>query len=123
MLTTLWKSALAAATIMFSTSLAFAHAELMTATPATGSTIATAPTEIILTFSEEIDLKFSGAKLEDAMKMDFSTGAASLAKDNNKTLVVPITTPLAAGDYVVAWHNLSKDGHKIKGSFKFTVKP
>ena len=80
MLNTLWKSALAAAIIMSSATLAFAHAELVTAAPATGSTIAAAPTEIILTFSEAIDLKFSGAKLEDAMKMDIPTGAVSLAR-------------------------------------------
>lgn len=77
---------------MLSTSLAFANAELVTTKPAAGTTI-TAPTEIILTFSEAIDPKFSGPKLEDTMKMDIPTSAPRMAKDGEKTRVVPIVTP------------------------------
>jgi copper resistance protein C len=84
--------------------------------------VTASPTEIDITFSEGIDLKFSGAKLADAKKVAVPTGSASLAAGGDTTLVIPVTKPLAAGEYVVAWHNLSKDGHKSKGSFKFTVK-
>lgn len=123
MITTLCKSALILGVIMFSASHAFAHAELVKATPTANSTVSASPVEIALTFSEAVDLKFSGAKLTDSMKMDIATGPASLAKGDDTTLVIPVTKPLAAGEYVVAWHNLSRDGHKSKGSFNFTVKP
>lgn len=123
MINTLRKSALILGLVMLSAATAFAHAGLVTSAPAADSTVTASPSEIVITFSEAIDLKFSGAKLADSKMVDIPTGAASLAKDSDKTLVIPITTPLAAGDYVVAWHNLSKDGHKIKGSFKFTIKP
>ena len=91
--------------------------------PPLTQTVTASPTEIDLTFSEGINIKFSGAKLSDSMKMDFATGPAALAKGGDTTLVIPVTKPLVAGDYVVTWHNLSKDGHKSKGTFKFTVKP
>ena len=123
MITTFQKSALIAAVMLLSATSAFAHAEFVKSTPAPDSTITASPNEIDITFSEAIDLKFSGAKLADSMNMDIATGAASLAKGGDITLVIPITKPLVAGDYVVAWRNLSKDGHKLKGSFKFTVKP
>ncbi len=115
-------SALAAAVMLAGVTSAFAHAEFVKSVPAPDAAVAS-PTEIDITFSEGINLKFSGAKLADSMKMSVSTGPAALAKGGDTTLVVPVTKPLAAGEYVVEWHNLSKDGHKSKGSFKFTVKP
>jgi methionine-rich copper-binding protein CopC len=123
MFNTLSKPALIAAALLFSATAAFAHAEFVKSTPAPDSTVTSSPAEIEITFSEALNLKFSGAKLADSMKMDIATGPASLAKGGDTTLVIPVTKPLAAGEYVVAWHNLSKDGHKLKGSFKFTVKP
>ena len=122
MTNTFRKVALVAATMLVSATSAFAHAEFVESSPAPDSTVAS-PTEIDLTFSEGINLKFSGAKLSDSMKMSFETGPATLAKGGDTTLVIPVTKPLAAGEYVVTWHNLSKDGHKSKGTFKFTVKP
>jgi methionine-rich copper-binding protein CopC len=117
------RSALIAAAGMFNASAVFAHAELVRAIPEAASTVAASPSEITIDFSEAIDLKFSGANLVDSMKINIPTGSATQAKGDDKTLVIPLTTPLATGEYVVSWHNLSKDGHKLKGSFKFTVKP
>ena len=122
MTNTFRKVALVAATMLVSATSAFAHAEFVESSPAPDSTVAS-PTEIDLTFSEGINLKFSGAKLSDSMKMSFETGPATLAKGGDTTLVIPVTKPRAAGEYVVTWHNLSKDGHKSKGTFKFTVQP
>lgn len=118
----LYTSALAAAVMLAGVTSALAHAELVKSQPAPDASV-TSPTEIDITFSEGINLKFSGAKLADSMKMSVETGPAGLSKGGDTTLVIPVTKPLAAGEYVVTWHNLSKDGHKSKGSFKFTVKP
>jgi len=115
-------SALAAGVMLAGMTSAFAHAEFVKSVPAPDASV-TSPAEIDITFSEGINLKFSGAKLADSMKMSVDTGPAGLAKGGDTTLVIPVTKPLAAGEYVVTWHNLSKDGHKSKGSFKFTVKP
>jgi methionine-rich copper-binding protein CopC len=103
-------------------SVANAHAHLSMATPAADSIVATAPTELDLKFSEDVNLKFSGVKVMGPNKAAGAMGPASLT-DGDTTLIVPITDKLAAGTYVVDWHNLSKDGHKSHGTYKFTVKP
>ncbi len=102
---------------------ALAHAHLKSATPAVGSTVATAPTELDLVFSEGLNLKFTGVKITGPAKANVATGDAALGAGGDTTLVVPVTDTLAAGSYTVAWHALSTDGHKTTGTYKFTVKP
>ena len=102
---------------------ALAHAHLASATPAADGTVAASPAELELKFSEPVELKFSGVKVAGPDHAAIATGTASLAKGDDNTLVVPVSTTLAAGTYTVDWHVLSKDGHKTHGSYTFTVKP
>jgi methionine-rich copper-binding protein CopC len=102
---------------------ASAHAHLTSATPAVDGTVATSPTELDLKFSEALELKFSGVKVAGPDNAVVATGAISLAEGDDSTLVVLVSTTLAAGTYTVDWHVLSKDGHKTHGSYTFTVKP
>ncbi|WP_184468009.1 copper homeostasis periplasmic binding protein CopC [Rhizobium esperanzae] len=100
---------------------ALAHAHLKTSSPAEKASVVS-PGELDLTFTEELDLKFSGVKLTDLGKKDIELGEAGL-KDDGKVLTVPVSATLAPGDYTVDWHVLSTDGHKTSGSYTFTVKP
>jgi len=102
---------------------AFAHAHLKSATPAVNGTVATAPTELDLKFSEGLSLKFTGVKVTGPAKAAVATGDAALGAGDDTTLVVPVSDTLAPGSYAVAWHALSTDGHKTSGTYKFTVKP
>jgi copper resistance protein C len=102
---------------------ALAHAHLESATPAVNGTVAIAPSELDLTFSEGVNPKFTGAKVTGPGKAAVVTGAARLRAGGDTTLVVPISAPLAAGTYKVDWHALATDGHKTTGSYSFTVKP
>ena len=95
---------------------------VIAATPAAGSTVTAAPTELDLTFTEDVNLKFTGVKITGPDKAAVPTGDAVLT-DKDTTLMVPISGTLAAGVYTVAWHALSTDGHKTNGTYKFTVKP
>ena len=101
---------------------AFAHAHLKSATPAVGSTVTTAPSELDLTFTEGVNLKFTGVKVTGPNKAAVQTGDATLM-DGDVTLMVPISGALGRGLYTVAWHALSTDGHKTNGTYTFTVKP
>jgi methionine-rich copper-binding protein CopC len=101
---------------------AFAHAHLTASEPADKAVLKMAPGELDLTFSEELNLKFSGVKLAGPAAKPVKTGQPVLKKDDT-TLVVPISGPLAAGSYTVEWHALSADGHKTKGKYSFTIKP
>lgn len=114
--------AAAAAATAALTGEAFAHAHLKAAVPAADSTVTEAPAELDLTFTEGLNLKFSGIVLTDAKKATVSTGEATLM-DGDTTLMVPVTGKLQPGTYTVDWHALSTDGHKTNGAYTFIVKP
>jgi methionine-rich copper-binding protein CopC len=101
---------------------AWAHAHLTSATPAAGATVAAAPTELDLTFSEDVNLKFTGVKVTGPGKASVKTGEPMLM-GGKTTVMVPIAGTLAAGVYTVAWHALAADGHKTSGTYSFTIKP
>lgn len=98
----------------------FAHAGLVSATPAGGATAA-APSALTLTFSEKVTLKFSGITLTGADGEVRAIGEAGLSADG-LTLTIPAAAPLTAGTYAVDWHALADDGHKSHGRYTFTVK-
>ncbi|WP_164736442.1 copper homeostasis periplasmic binding protein CopC [Rhizobium vallis] len=100
---------------------ALAHAHLKTSSPAEKASVVS-PGELDLTFTEELNLKFSGVKVTDPDKKEITLGDAAL-KDDDKVLAVPISGTLAPGNYTVDWHVLSTDGHKTSGIYTFTVKP
>lgn len=100
---------------------AFAHAHLESAVPAADRTAAS-PAELDLTFSEGLNLKFSGVKVSGADKTAVSVGDAALKTGDDKTLIVPVSGTLTPGVYTVDWHVLSSDGHKTTGTYTFTVK-
>ena len=102
---------------------AFAHAHLKLSDPAANATITKAPSELKLTFSESVEVKFSGATLTGPDKKMVKTGPAAPDPKDKSAITVPISGELTAGKYTVSWHNLSTDGHKLTGSFVFTVKP
>jgi len=101
---------------------AFAHAHLKSSVPSDKAVVKTAPTELDLTFTEELNLKFSGITVTGPNQKPVKTGEAMLM-NGDKALMVPVSDTLAAGTYTVEWHALSADGHKSKGKYSFTVKP
>ncbi|WP_283192583.1 copper homeostasis periplasmic binding protein CopC [Rhizobium sp. AN80A] len=101
---------------------ASAHAHLTSSVPADKSIVQASPAAVALNFSEELNIRFSGATIAGTDGKRISTGDAKLS-DDGKTLTVPLPESLDAGGYVVEWRVLSTDGHKTKGSYGFTVKP
>lgn len=101
---------------------ALAHAHLKTSTPADKEVVTTPPSELDLTFTEELNLKFTGIKVTGPDNAEVKTDAGMLT-DGDKGLMIPVSEKLAAGTYTVEWHALSADGHKTNGTFSFTVKP
>ncbi len=101
---------------------AIAHAELVAAEPPANATVNTAPAEIDLKFSEELQTKFTGVKVLGPDKKEVKTEGAMLM-DGDKTFMVSLPASLAPGTYRVEWHALSRDGHKTKGNYQFTIAP
>ena len=114
--------AIAAALALLGTTTAFAHAHLLEEGPAANAIAIAAPTTLSLRFSEAIALKFSGVKVFGPDQAEISLGTSALDPKNDALIEVPIVGTLSAGQYTVAWHALSSDGHKTNGTYTFTVK-
>ncbi len=98
---------------------AFAHAHLVSATPAVGAMAMPAPKELRLTFSEGLDLKESSVKVSTPDKTEVKTGPLALDPKDNKVLIVPLTTTLPDNNYTVDWKVKSTDGHTTSGNYTF----
>jgi methionine-rich copper-binding protein CopC len=98
---------------------AFAHAFLDHAVPAVGSTIAAAPQQVELFFTQALEPAFSDATLSNADGQPIATGAA-VDPQNPMELVLKLPA-LAAGHYKVKWHVVSVDTHRTEGSFSFDI--
>jgi methionine-rich copper-binding protein CopC len=98
----------------------YAHALPQSQTPAAGSTLTTPPTEVSITFSEQLEPRFSSLQVKDATGARVDSGSPHTAADDAKRFVVNLK-PLVAGTYKVIWHATSVDTHKTEGSYDFTV--
>lgn len=123
MFSPLRKSVMSLITVLAMSAPAFAHAHLKTATPAANAKVAASPKELDLHFTEGLNLAFTGITLKGPSGSKIATGKAELKSGDDQTLVVPLLKALKAGKYQVSWHALSKDGHKTKGTYHFTVTP
>jgi len=105
LLTTLWAAA------------AHAHAFLDHASPLVGSTVPSAPHEVALTFTQNLEASFSTVTVTDASGARVDDGKPQVS---GNTMRVGLKGS-APGAYKVHWHALSVDTHTTEGTFSFTV--
>ena len=99
---------------------AFFHATLRSSSPAAGSTLDRAPTEIRLVFSEEVEPSLGSIRLVGPDGRATRLAAAGDPRDVS-ALVAPVPAGLASGTYRVEWRIVSEDGHPIDGTFEFAL--
>jgi len=96
---------------------AHAHAMLDHASPAVGSAVASAPREVALTFTQNLEAVFSSVQVTNANGARVDQGKPQIS---GNTMRVGLKS-LSPGTYRVRWQALSVDTHKTEGSFTFTV--
>lgn len=101
---------------------ALAHAHLQQQIPAAGAQLAASPQTLTLSFSEGIEPAFSGVTVTGPQQHAVATGKLTCSADNPAQVTVPVAETLPPGEYTVAWHVVSVDGHKTKGQYTFSVK-
>jgi methionine-rich copper-binding protein CopC len=79
--------------------------------------VQSAPHEVVLTFTQELEPAFSGAEVRDASGARVDQGKARIS---GSTMHLGLKA-LGPGTYKVNWHALSVDTHKTDGSFSFQV--
>lgn len=98
-----------------------AHARLVKSNPAASTILGTAPTQVTMTFDEQVEPNFSEVQVVDAKKQRVDTGELQLAPGDPYTVVVPLK-PTGDGTYNVIWKILSAtDGHITRGVFAYGV--
>jgi methionine-rich copper-binding protein CopC len=111
----LWNSALIGS--------AFAHAHLKSASPAPDSIVTVAPQEVRIEFGEGVEPSMSGIEIVGANGPVAVTGKATVEQTAPRILIVKLAQPLAAGSYEARWRCAGKDGHMMRGSYHFEVRP
>ncbi|MGV9373204.1 copper resistance CopC family protein [Micromonospora tulbaghiae] len=97
---------------------AAAHNSLQEATPARDARLTAAPTQVTLRFLQRLNPSFTTITVSDAGQRTVSTSAPAV---DGATGTVTIDEPLGNGTYTVAYRVVSRDGHPVQGSYRFTV--
>jgi hypothetical protein len=97
---------------------AFAHARLVKSQPSEGTRIKS-PTRIVLTFSEALEPAFSGALLMD---QDGRNLSGEPVKVSGRIITLK-PGHLEPGNYIVSWHSVGHDAHRLEGRLHFRVRP
>lgn len=103
-----------------SASPAAAHAELTSISPEDGVVLVEPPTSIDLTFSEPLITAAATVVVTD-------DGGVVVTRDRSqvdgRAVSVPWPADTPRGDYTIAYRVVSGDGHPIKGTSRFTLRP
>lgn len=111
--------AAALAALLMSGVAARAHAMLDSAMPPVGSTVASAPKEVVLKFTSKLEPSFSSIEVRNASGAAMQTSKASVSGTQMRVGL----KALSPGTYTVNWKVLSVDTHRTQGNFTFKVGP
>ncbi len=97
---------------------ASAHAKLVSMSPANGATVALPPTQVVLTFSEDLLATSVRIEVHDAEGVPVGDGKPVVS---GASATLPLVAGLSAGGYSVAYRVVSEDGHPVSGTSTFTA--
>lgn len=95
-----------------------AHSRLLSITPKDGASVPASPTEVVLTFNEDVNPEFVTVRVTDG---EGTVVAGQDAAAQGAVVTAPVTEPISAGTYKVTYRVVSADSHPISGSATFTV--
>ncbi|MCO8276183.1 copper resistance protein CopC [Actinoplanes sp. TRM 88003] len=96
---------------------AYAHANLVSADPAEGAVLTTAPDQVVFTFDEAVRGVPDGVQVFDPQG-DLVEATATVG---GAKLEVALPDQLGNGTTVITWRVVSDDGHPVGGALTFSV--
>src|ERR1700751_715906 len=103
---------------LFAADVARAPPFLVHAEPGVGSSVATAPRQLSLWFTQDLEPTFSTVEVQNAAGGRVDQGKPRIGPANVMRVGLKSLPP---GTYKVLWHALSVDTHTTEGSFSFHV--
>ncbi len=110
---------LVAALLLSGAPAALAHAFPQKSQPPVGATVSRSPTEVRIWFNSYLSPLFDHLTVEDSSGTTVS-GEAHVDAGDPSLLEAPVPM-LPPGTYHVYWRVTSKDGHRTRGDYTFTV--
>lgn len=95
-----------------------AHAVLVSSSPSDGETFTEAPTEVSLTFNENLIDIGGEIAVVDASQTDWAAGDFTV---DGPTATAPLKDGMPGGNYELRWQVVSADGHPISGIIPFSI--
>lgn len=113
--------ALAAVIVVGAAAPVFAHAGLLLASPAPGSGLPQAPGEVVLRFSEPLDIALSRISITGPDGADGGQGQVLRVTGDPNAMQRRVGV-LHVGVYAVHWRSVSAlDGHAVSGTYQFGI--
>jgi hypothetical protein len=104
---------------------ALKHTRLKRSEPMADSTVAVPPRAIRLWFSEPVQISVTTVRLTEGIAGStarvIETTPPHMDSGADAPVIAEIRGPMALGRFNVAWHTMSRDGHAVSGTFKFSV--
>ncbi|HWN32485.1 MAG TPA: copper resistance CopC family protein [Pseudonocardia sp.] len=104
--------------LLFGAGTAFAHDVLTASDPANGSSLATGPSKVTLTFDLPVKESFSTITVLGPDGNHYEAGPSTV---DGSTVSAPVQPLGPAGGYTVGYRIVSDDGHPVSGSVRFTL--
>lgn len=100
---------------------ALGHADLATSDPADGATLGDPPTEIVQTYTQDLDPGRSSLVLVDTAGAEVARGGVEPG-DDDRTMRITDPPTLAPGDYTIRWTTFSTEDNELhRGETTFTL--
>ena len=101
---------------------AFFHTHLAASCPKADEVVHAAPAEISLTFTARPEVPLTKITLLRADSTQVRLAPVKAGKDTLSVMAkVPVSLP--AGGYIVSWRTASRDGHVVRGAYRFSYSP
>lgn len=101
-----------------SASVVAAHVELISSSPVAGANLSTIPTNVKITFDDELEPDLSHFEVTDAASVQVGSGEVDLTVADRNEMSGPVTIT-APGVYTVSYTVAGIDGHVLEGTFSF----
>ena len=109
---------IATAALLALPAVASAHVELISSSPQAGANLDAAPTEVTVTFDDELDPDHSTFTVTDVDGNEVGSGGVDLTVADRNVMRGDVTVS-DPGVYTVSYTVAGVDGHEIDGTFSF----